>query len=285
MSDLRRVAIVGLGLIGGSIGLGLRARRKDLEVIGIARTEKAAADAVAKGAATLGSADLQAAEAADLVIVATPLPEMRPLLARLGRIVKEATLVTDVGSVKTPVMAWAEELLPSPDRFLAGHPMAGKAESGLRAAEATLFRGAPWIFTPRPGSDRDRFFEVVRLVQDLGAKPVWMTADEHDRRVALVSHLAITVSAAYVAAVKAAPGWAQAIEIAGPGFRDMVRLAGSDPDLSAAIAQANRQELLAAIERFESALRKFRRHLEENTPSIWELFEESKRVHDQWTAG
>jgi prephenate dehydrogenase len=285
MSGLRRVAIVGPGLIGGSIGLAIRARRPELEVIGIARKEAAAAEAVTRGAATVGSADLQVASAADLVIVATPLPEMRPVLARLGRILPETTLVTDVGSVKAPVVAWAEELLPAPERFLAGHPMAGKAESGLRAAEATLFQGAPWIFTPRPDADRIRFAEVVRLVQDLGANPVWMTADEHDRRVALVSHLAITVSAAYVAAVKAAPGWANAVEIAGPGFRDMIRLAGSDPDLSAAIARANRQELLAAIEHFEAALRKFRRHLEENTPSIWELFEESKRVHDQWTAG
>jgi prephenate dehydrogenase len=75
------------------------------------------------------------------------------------------------------------------------------------------------------------------------------------------------------------------VEIAGPGFKDMVRLAGSDPDLSAAIAQANRTELLRAIGQFEAALTKFRRHLEENTPSIWELFEESKLVHDQWMAG
>jgi prephenate dehydrogenase len=282
---VNRVAIVGLGLIGGSIGLAIRARRPELEVIGIARNEEAAAAAVARGAATAGSADLQAAAAADLVIVATPLQEMRPLLARLGRILPATALVTDVGSVKAPVQAWAEELLPDPQNFLPGHPMAGKAESGLRAAEATLFSGAPWIFTPHDGWDRARFQDFIQLIEDIGATPVWMTAQEHDRRVALISHLAFTVSAAYVAAIKAAPGWAQAVEIAGPGFRDMVRLAGSDPDLSAAIAQANRAELLDAIRRFEVALMKFRRHLEENTASIWELFEESKLVHDQWMAG
>jgi len=282
---VKRVAIIGLGLIGGSIGLAVRARRPELDVIGIARKEEDAAAAVARGAAATASTDLQEAAAADLVMVATPLPEMRPVLARLGRVLPDATLITDVGSVKAPVAAWAAELLPHPENFLPGHPMAGKAESGLKAADATLFGGAPWIFTPGEGADRVRFAEVVRLIEDLGAIPVWMSAEEHDRRVALVSHLAFTVSAAYVAAVKAAPGWAQAVEIAGPGFRDMVRLAGSDPDLSAAIAQANRAELLEAIRRFETALMKFRRHLEENTASIWELFEESKLVHDQWMAG
>jgi len=282
---VRRVAIVGLGLIGGSIGLAIRARRPELEVTGIAREDKDAAQAVTRGAITDGSADLHTAAQADLVIVATPLQEMRPVLAGLGRILPETGLVTDVGSVKGPVLAWAEELLPHPENFLPGHPMAGKAESGLRAADATLFTGAPWIFTPRPSADRERFAEIVRLVTDLGASPVWMTAEEHDRRVALISHLAFTVSAAYVAAVKTSPGWAQAVEIAGPGFRDMVRLAGSDPDLSTAIARANRAELLEAIRRFETALMKFRRHLEENTASIWELFEESKLVHDQWMAG
>jgi len=285
VSGLQRVAIVGPGLIGGSIGLAIRARRPEVEVIAVARSEAGASAAVARGAATAGSADLQVAVAADLVIVATPLPEMRPVLARLGRILPETVLVTDVGSVKAPVVGWAEELLPQAENFLPGHPMAGKAESGLRAAEATLFQGAPWIFTPPPGADPSRFAEVVRLVEALGATPVWMTPEEHDRRVALVSHLAFTVSAAYVAAVKASPGWARAVEIAGPGFKDMVRLAGSDPDLSAAIAQANRTELLAAIGHFEAALKRFRRHLEENTPSIWELFEESKLVHDQWMAG
>ena len=282
---MNRVAIVGLGLIGGSIGLAIRSRRPELEVIGITRRDTDAAAAVARGAATSSSADLLAAAAGDLIIIATPLQEMRPVLARLGRVALPTTLITDVGSVKAPVVAWAKELLPHATNFLPGHPMAGKAESGLKAAAATLFAGAPWILTPGEGANRDRFAGVVRLIEDLGAIPVWMTAEEHDRRVALVSHLAFTVSAAYVAAVKAAPGWAQAVQVAGPGFRDMVRLAGSDPDLSAAIAQANRTELLEAIRRFETALMKFRRHLEENTPSIWELFEESKLVHDQWMAG
>ncbi len=278
-----RVAIVGLGLIGGSIGLALRQLQPELEVLGIARKESAAAAAVKRGAITAGGTDLRLAAACDLVVIATPLHEMRPVLAQLGRGLSERTLVTDVGSTKAAVVRWAQELLGRPGAFLGGHPMAGKTASGLRAADPSLFRDAAWIFTPEPEQDTTTFSAWFELVDAMGARRIFMGPSEHDRRVALVSHLAFLISAAYVSAVKASPEWAEAVRIAGRGFRDMIRLAGGDPDMYTDIARTNTEHILAAFQQLEAALGKFRRHLERDDQRIWELFEESKRVHDQWS--
>jgi prephenate dehydrogenase len=218
------------------------------------------------------------------VVIATPLQEMRLVLAQLGRLTDGSkTLATDVGSTKAAVCAWAAELLSDRRQFLGGHPMTGKTETGLKAADKDLFKGSPWIFTPYEGQDLKPFQDWMKLVESLGASPIVMTPEEHDRRVALVSHLAFVASAAYVASVKASPDWADAVRIAGPGFRDITRLAGGDPDLYTGIARTNRENLLAAVKRLETELAKFRRHLEADDPRIWELFEETKRVHDQWT--
>ncbi len=277
-----RISIVGLGLIGGSIGLALREVRPQPEVLGIARKEADAAAAVERGAVAAGSTDLGLAVASDLVIVATPLQEMRPVLAALGRQLPARTLVTDVASTKGAVVEWANELLGG-DRFLGGHPMAGSTERGLRFADSALFRGAPWIFTPQPDQQTSAFAGWFELVDAMGARRVMMAPAEHDRRVALVSHLAFLLSAAYVSAVKASPEWLEAMRISGPGFRDMIRLSGGDPDMYTGIARTNRQQLLSALRQLEAVLGKYRRHLEEDDPRIWELFEESKRVHDQWS--
>jgi len=276
-----RVAIVGLGLIGGSIGLALRQLRPELEVLGIARRETAAAAAVKRGAITAGGTDLRLAAASDLVVIATPLQEMRPVLAQLGRDLSARTFVTDVGSTKAAVVGWARELLGRPGTFLGGHPMAGKTAGGLRAADPSLFRGAPWIFTPEPEQDTSAFSGWFELVEAMGARRMFMGPNEHDRRVALVSHLAFLLSSAYVSAVKASPEWAEALRISGPGFRDMIRLAGGDPDMYTGIARTNTEHILTALQQLEGALGKFRRHLERDDERIWELFEESKRVHDQ----
>ena len=279
---MTRVAIIGVGLIGGSLGLALREARPDIEVIGIARSEDSAAAAVKRGAVTAAGADLRLASACDLVVVATPLQEMRPVFSRLGRELPKQTLVTDVGSVKRAVLDWARELIPDAGRFLGGHPMAGKSESGLRAAEPRLFQGAPWVFTTDGDQDLGRFAPLFEIVDAVGARRVVIGPDEHDRRVALVSHLAFTLSSAYGATIKASPEWREAVRIAGPGFRDMVRLAGGDPDLYTGIARTNRAALLDAVDRLQAALSKYRRHLENDDERIWELFEEVKLAHDQW---
>ena len=279
---MTRVAIVGVGLIGGSLGLALREARPDIEVLGIARTEDKASAAVKRGAVTAAGTDLRLASACDVVVVATPLQEMRPVFSFLGRELPKDTLLTDVGSVKRPVLDWARELIPDTGRFLGGHPMAGKSESGLRAAEARLFKDATWVFTPDGDQDLGRFAPLFELVDAVGARRVVIGPDEHDRRVALVSHLAFTLSSAYGATIKGSPEWREAVRIAGPGFRDMVRLAGGDPDLYTGIARTNRAALLDAVERFQAALTKYRRHLENDDERIWELFEEVKLAHDQW---
>ena len=147
---MREVGIVGLGLIGGSVGLALK-KRGDIMVTGVARTIPDAEAAVVAGAVDNASTRLESLRGCDLVVVATPIGECASIFDELGRILPKTTLITDVASVKRPILDRARRL-PSPGRFLGGHPMAGRTESGLAHAAADLFEGNPWIFTPAPVS-------------------------------------------------------------------------------------------------------------------------------------
>ena len=200
---MTRVAIIGVGLIGGSLGLALREARPDIEVIGIARSEDSAAAAVKRGAVTAAGADLRLASACDLVVVATPLQEMRPVFSRLGRELPKQTLVTDVGSVKRAVLDWARELIPDAGRFLGGHPMAGKEMSGVDYADPDLFQNAVWFLSPMAGQNLNQglFAEYAGWIDAIGARIVILPADEHDRLCAWISHVPQMISTALAAAL------------------------------------------------------------------------------------
>jgi prephenate dehydrogenase len=284
VSGIRRIAIVGVGLIGGSLALALRARRPEILIHGITPTHGQAEAALQRGAVHSASARLEDVASSDLVVIATPLDAMRGVLASLTTAAR-GVLITDVGSVKTEVMGWARDLLDRPERFLGSHPMAGSEESGLEAARATLFEGAPWVFTPAPGQDLAPFGAWLECVRAIGATPIMMEAQEHDRRVALVSHLAFLLSSAYVSAIRSSEEPERTAALAGPGFRDMVRLAAGDPRLYAAVARANRESLRAAVDRFERALGDYRRLLDDGDPSISALFEESRAATRDWFKG
>ena len=281
MTGIRRVAIVGVGLIGGSIGLALRARRPEVAVHGITRDGRQAAEALRRGAVTTASTRLEDAGNADVTVIATPLGSTRGVLERIDRAVPGG-LLTDVGSVKTQVVAWAAECLGDPDRFLGSHPMAGRTETGIAAAQASLFEEAPWVFTPRRGQPVEPFEDWIACVRGLGAHPVLMEAAEHDRRVALVSHLAFLLSTAYVGAIRASEEPERTAALAGPGFRDMVRLATGDPRMYAAIAEHNREPILSAVDRLESSLAECRRLLRDGDPRIQGLFEERRVQARRW---
>jgi prephenate dehydrogenase len=262
---MRRLGIIGVGLIGGSLGLALRAARPDLEVVGITRNREEAEDAVRRGVVTEASGEPAAAASCELVVIAVPITAMPRTLQQLATALPPSTLLTDVASVKAPVLAWAEHALPEPARFLGGHPMAGRTSSGIESADGALFHGAAWVFTPFPDQSLDRFQPWIDLVLELGCRPTVMAADAHDRSVALTSHLAFTVSTAFTAAVRSAPQSSEALAIAGPGFRDMSRLADGDPGLYHAIATANRDHLLDAVDRFSGELAALRQRITEGT--------------------
>jgi prephenate dehydrogenase len=252
-----RVGIVGLGLIGGSLGLALRRLGESIEVRGVSRRADAAAAAQQRGAVHRASTDVRDLADCDVVVVATPINQIPAVFEGLARVVRAGTVVTDVASVKRPVLAWARGL-PEPSQFLGGHPVAGKERSGLDESDATLFRGEPWIFTPGDGQELTPFDDWFRLVRAIGARPRIRSAEEHDRQMAFLSHLAFTISTAYAQTVRplADP------DLGGPGYRGMVRLAEGDATLYEDIAVANRGPLVEAIDRFTDVLRDYRERID-----------------------
>jgi prephenate dehydrogenase len=246
------VAVIGLGLIGGSAARALT--RAGYTVLGVDRPE-VARRARRMGAVTRTSPSLErAAAGADVVILAaTPKANLR-LLRRLGRAAPLA-LVTDVGSVKGPIARAAASLrLP---RFIGGHPMAGSERSGLAASDARLFRGRPWVLTPVRAKARD--VALLRgIVRAMGARPVTMTPAEHDRAVAFLSHVPQLVARALRDAARRDRVAARRLGIAGPGFRDMTRLARSPWRLWREILDQNRRPVARAVAALAHELRRRR---------------------------
>jgi prephenate dehydrogenase len=265
-----RVGIVGLGLIGGSLGLALRGLRR-VEVVGVARTPEGAAAAQQRGAVDNASVDLGTLDTCQLVVIAAPIDEIPRLLDRVSQVAANA-LITDVASVKAPIVEWAGRL-SRPDRFLGGHPVAGRAESGLQASDPALFRDEPWLFTPAVGQDLEPFREWFELVTAIGARPAFLSATDHDRQLAYLSHLAFTASAAFAKTIEERAD----ATLGGPGFRSMVRLAGGDPLMYRSIARENRGPLLEAIDHFAETLQSYRERIAADG-DVAELFRAAKHV-------
>jgi prephenate dehydrogenase len=245
------VAVIGLGLVGGSLARALT--RAGYTVIGVDRPAVARRarriGAVARTAATVERA---ASEAGVVVLAATPRANLR-LLRRVVRAAPDA-LVTDVGSVKGPIVRAATLRLR---RFVGGHPMAGSERSGLAASDARLFRGRPWVLTPAGASRRDLAL-LRRLVRAVGARPVIMTAEEHDRAVAFLSHVPQLVAWALRDAARHDRVARRRLGIAGPGFRGMTRLARSPRRLWREILDQNRPEVRRALSGLMRELRRRR---------------------------
>jgi prephenate dehydrogenase len=257
----RRVAIVGVGLIGGSIGMALRARGLATEVVGVDRSAETLARAQALGAIDEGSLEIGAVESADCVVFAAPVGVLADLFASAAPFIAPDAVITDVGSVKRGIVALGEQLFSS--RFVGGHPMAGSEASGVEAARPDLFEGAAWALTPAQSSGAAMAVAAVTtLVTDLGARPVHLTAPVHDHLVGLVSHLPHALSFAFARIVSQDTAAAAAIDIAGGSYTDLTRVSRSSPELWADILLANRDELGAMLAEYEASLRALREAVE-----------------------
>lgn len=258
-----RVAIVGLGLMGGSLGLALR--RAGISVVGLDSDAATTARALELGAI---EAPADRLDAADLVVLAVPLGAVRSTLAQVPR----GVLTTDLCSTKVAVVEWARE---AGLNFVGGHPLCGSERSGIDAARADLYAGAPWALT-RPDP------VVEEMVTAAGAEPLIVSPEEHDRLVAAGSHLAFLVSAAYMLAAAEAADWPAIAALTGSGFRDMTRLAAGDPQMYTAILTTNRENILARLDEFQVALERFRLRLMEEDPELADLFERGRAARLAW---
>lgn len=260
-----RVGVVGLGLMGASFAAALRLRRPDVELVGVDSDPAVVATALERGLISEpGTAG------ADLLVIAVPPQAVRAVLGRLPRDV----LVTDMTSTKVSVCAWAEEAGLD---FVGGHPMCGREAGGIDAAEPALFEGAPWVLTRRSAVIED-------LAGAVGAHPVLLSAERHDRLVAGVSHAAFVVSAAYLLAISSTPDWPDMAPLASSGFRDLTRLASGSPEMYAGIAAGNAANLADWLRAVEGQLARLRRHVEAGDPRLVELFEEAREARRRWLA-
>ena len=245
------VAVVGVGLIGGSLGLALRARGACREVIGV---DPGPLDlALERGAVERALPLEAAAKAADLIVLAAPVGALPGLARALKPHLRPETVVTDTGSVKGYVLDHVAPLLGG--RFVGAHPIAGRERSGVGAAEADLFEGAACVLTPVEASDDDAVAAVSALWRAVGARVTTMPAAVHDRVFACVSHLPHLVAFALMGAVeRTRPDGVDPVAYSAGGLRDFTRVAGADPVMWRDICLTNPEALLAMIETFQREL-------------------------------
>ena len=271
---MERISIIGLGLIGGSLGLALkRSGLGEVEVVGHDREWGVGGRAERAGAIDRSARDLTAAvRDAPLIILATPILAMREVLEAVAPVLREGCVVTDTGSTKAQVLGWAAEILPPHAHFVGGHPMAGKERSGLDAADGDLFRGAPYCIVPTVTADERAINTVLGLIAIVGAYPVFVDAAEHDSYVAAVSHLPIVLSAALFSLVRGSQAWPDMSALAATGFRDATRLASGDPGLSHDICLTNKEAVLHWLDRFSDELRRIRELVAGNDEELFKTF-------------
>ena len=246
------VAIAGLGLVGGSLARALTAA--GYRVIGLDHRPVLRRARRARAIAAAASSLAEALREADVLVLAAPPRVNLALLREAAREAPHRLVITDVGSVKQPIVAEATRL--GLRRFVGGHPLAGTERSGFAASSARLFAARSWVLTPAPGTSEAAIRSVARLARVTGARPLRLAPAEHDRAVALLSHVPQLVAWALLDAVRSDPMGARHLRIAGPGFRDMTRLAGSPRELWRQILAQNRREVERALAAFTRALRK-----------------------------
>lgn len=247
----QRATLIGVGLIGGSLGMALHARGLASEVVGVTRTEAAIPVARSRGAIDRGTVDpVAGVDGADLVILAVPPEQVVPVARRVIPFLRRGALVTDVASVKGELVRSVDALIGAEAAvtFVGGHPMAGNEGQGIAAAEPGLFEGTVYLLTPTPTTPRAGVDRLTALVRALGALPIEMAPDEHDRTVALVSHLPYLVAAALMGAT------GDAVPAAGPAFLGATRVAGSPVALWAQICRLNREPIQLALRVFRDQL-------------------------------
>lgn len=267
------VAIAGVGLLGGSLGLALRRRGLARRVVGIARREETLREALALGALDSGGTSPEAAAGAELLILAVPVLAAPPLLADLASHLAPGALVTDVGSTKEAVLAALLAELPPGAELIGGHPMAGSEREGVGNAREDLYEGATWVLSPTLRSSEAGLRRLEQLVAALGASPLRMEACAHDEAVARVSHLPHVAASALAQAVLRGRADTELLSrLAAGGYRDTTRIAGAKPEMWRDICLTNRAALQRGLADLEAALAEFRQALQEADPARLEAF-------------
>ena len=278
------VAIVGVGLIGGSVGLALRERKLAKRVVGIGRREASLAEAEKCGCIHRGTTNLARGIAnAELIVIATPVEQILQSVRDTASHAPAGAILTDAGSTKNSIVAEAENIVGGIMRetgrkvsFVGGHPLAGSEKTGPDAARADLFQDRVVVITPTAYTDRSAAQTITEFWEQLGASVMRMGASEHDQAMATTSHLPHLIAAALAAATPE-----ELTSLTAGGWRDTTRIAAGDPELWRQIFLANQAHTLKALADFETVLTRFRTALEAADGSVLaSLLAEGKRRRD-----
>jgi prephenate dehydrogenase len=275
-----KIAILGLGLIGGSIALAARQIWPAGMVIAVDNKD-VLEQAMVKHAVDVAADEPYVVADADLVVLAAPVRQNLALLAQLGEHVEKPAVVTDVGSTKRAIVE-AARTLPARFTFVGGHPLGGAARGGFEAARADLFKGRPWIFTPHHDGSGGALEKLFAFASALGAVPAAMGAAEHDRLLAFLSHLPQLTASALMATIGAEAG--SGLTLAGRGLVDTTRLAASPPGIWQDIAATNADRIRPALDALIARLTELRDNLEDDE-AIERIFGEANRWRERLMAG
>lgn len=292
---MQRVTIIGLGLIGGSIGLGLRrwgaanksGNQPALEVTGFDTDLEQQQYAQKVKAIDRGAWDLTKAVAdADIIVVATPVAAMKETFEAIAPLLRQGTTVTDVGSTKAEVLRWADEIFPAGIDFVGGHPMAGKTQS-IEGADADLFKGATWCVSPSVRASDEAVRNVLGMIAALNAESFFVDPVEHDGFVAGVSHLPFVLSSALMRTVSQNPSWRDMKTLTAGGFRDVSRLAAGSPTMHRDILLTNQEAVLRWLNEYISTLTDLRdtlvRDPEAAAPWLTDFFTQARDARAEWS--
>ncbi len=283
LPHFRKMVIIGVGLIGGSLALSCREKGIVSEVIGVGRGEQNLRDAVDLGAIDSYSFKAEdAVKGADLVILATPVRSLIELAREIAPHLMPGAIVTDVGSVKGP-LTQIEDILPEGTFFVAGHPIAGKEKSGVKAAFAQLFQDARCILTPSRKTNPDAVNTIQRMWEAAGAKVLRMTPEAHDHVFAAVSHLPHVIAYALVNTLieleKESDG---IISYSAGGFRDFTRIAASHPEMWRDICLMNKTNILEMLERYEHSIARMKSLIQnDDAEGLYNEFERARQVREK----
>ncbi len=259
----KRIAIVGMGLMGGSLAAACRKQFPHARVIGISRNPKALSFARKKKWINEGTRELsEGVQAADFIVLCVPVDQIASYLKQIDAAALPGTLVTDVGSVKGPIVRWAHSRRFKHIRFISSHPMAGSHRRGIEAASPVLYRNSLTLVIPQDKKNHADFLKVKQFWTRLGSKVVSLSADLHDQAVGEISHLPHALAVSLMRAVSAS-----SLPFAASGFRDTTRVSQGDASVWLPIFFSNRKSVLSALKKFERALKEFRAALQAKHPS------------------
>jgi len=290
-----RITIIGLGLIGGSIGLALRQTENDHEVVGHDREQTVASKARKRGAVSKTEWNLiSACEGADLIILATPVMAIKETLTAIAPYLKPGCLITDTASIKGPVMAWAKEILPDTVNFVGGDPIisqglnqetsaTGSLPTGLEGARADLFQGGLYCLTPSSEAAPRAVQLATDLVHLLGANPFFLDAAEHDGLVAGVDHLPFVLSAALLGTTIASPAWREMRKLAGDAFQSATHFSSGDAATYRDACLTNGGNIVRWIDACLARLKELREVIAaQEAEELEKTFEEAMSARDRW---